>query len=263
MQGAPNIILAIACATLAGPAVAQYASVDVSPDITLNLGGSVMADEDVGQDDLKGNLSPVSLGALPDNVDVTGFHRMANGDVLFSVDITTQLSGSVVARPYDVVHFDGIEYSLWLDGASIGLPAGVRFDAVSLDAAEDLVLSFDTTVSVDGITVADEDIVKFNGAEFVLLVDGSSVKMPGNVDIDALHFDIDSGHYFVSFDVAGSVDGLAFADEDLLRLNPVNNDWSMVYDGSSEHLDWLAGDLDAAFVTFLVGFILKDGFENF
>lgn len=247
--------------TLCSSAWSQIASVDVSPDITLDLGGTLTADEGVSNDDFAGPVTPVDLGPIPVNADVTHFHLMDNGDRLFGLDITVSLPGPLVVTPIDVVLYDGVNYSLWFDGSAENLPSGVRFDAMSLDAQGDLVLSFDTTVTVDGITVADEDIVKFDGANFLSVLDSSMVGVPEGTDVDALHFDAASGDLFVSFDIAGIVDNIAFADEDLLKLEQGTNVWSMVYDGSAEHLAWGPGDLDAVFVTFLVGFIFKDGFE--
>ncbi|MDX1554675.1 MAG: hypothetical protein R3212_01480 [Xanthomonadales bacterium] len=258
-----SIILAVVAvsATALTPAWAQLSSVDVSPDITLGLGAQTAADEDVGQDNLAGGVVLIDLGAIPSNADVTLFHRLDNGDRLFGLDITVELPGSVVATPADVVRFDGATYSIEFDGSAQGVPSGARLDALSSDNGN-LLLSFDTTVVVSGFAVADEDIVEFNGASFSMVLDGSSAGVPDNVDVDALHFDPESGDLFVSFDISGTVSGTTFSDEDLLKYNAVGGSWSLAYDGSVLHSDWIAGDLDAAFVTFLIGFIFQDGFEN-
>ncbi len=243
-------------------AQAQFASVDVSPDITLELGALTVADEDVGEDNLVGTVTQIALGSIPANADVTLFHRLDNGDRLFGLDITVELPGSVIATPTDVIRYNGASYSLEFDGSAEGVPAGARLDALSADGSGNLLLSFDTSVILSGFTASDEDIVSFDGATFSLLFDGSSSGVPAGADVDALHFAADSGHLFLSFDISGTVDSTNFADEDLLEFDPVGGNWSIIYNGSAEHADWIAGDLDAAFVTFLVGFIFRDGFEN-
>ena len=246
----------------ASPAFAQIGNVILSPDITLELAGVILADEDVAQDDLAGSVLLQNIGDIPVNADMTLYHRLDNGNSLFAVDVTVELPGGLIAQPRDVVQYNGAAYSLAFDGSVQGVPAGVRLDALSADAEGDLLMSFDTTVALPGVTAGDEDIVQFDGNDFTLLFDGSVAGLEPGVDLDALHFDVASGHLFVSFDVGGVVGGTNFNDEDLLEHDPVGGNWSLAYDGSAEHADWVAGDLDAAFVTFLVGFIFKDGFEN-
>ncbi len=50
----------------------------------------------------------------------------------------------------------------------------------------------------------------------------------------------------MSFDTAGSIGGVNFDDEDVLRFDGTT--WSMEFDASAADSDWAAADLDAVFV---------------
>lgn len=247
---------------LANAGTTPVESVIYSPDITLDLAGQLTADENAAIDDLMGTVALQNIGAIPSNANLTLFHLFENGDQLLAFDITTELPGPVTARPSDVVRrTSGGDYFIEFDGSVAGVPDGARVDAVSVDG-NDLLLSFDTTVALGGITAADEDVVTFDGANFTLRFDGSAAGVPQSADLDALHFATDSGLLYVSFDIGGTVGGVNFSDEDLLSVDPEALGWAMAYDGSAEHLAWTAGDLDAAWVMFLAGFLFKDGFED-
>jgi hypothetical protein len=129
-------------------------------------------------------------------------------------------AGGVVARPGDVVRYDGVAYSIEFDAAAAGLPSGVETDATSL-SANGLLLSFDTTVDLGGgLVVADEDLVHWNGATFALAMDGSAEGLDSALDVDAAQ-DLGGGALVMSFDIAGTIGGIDFADEDVVR----NSGW--------------------------------------
>lgn len=253
--------LFVACSAYAG--TAPVASLIYSPDITLDLAGQVTTDENAALDNRMGSVTLQDIGAIPPNANLTAYHRFDNGDQLLAFDITIELPGAVIARPGDVVRrLANGTFSITFNGAGEGVPAGARIDAVSVDGNGDLLLSFDTTVSLDGLVAADEDVVRFDGAAFSLVFDGSVAGLAPAVDLNALHYATDSGIIIASFDVSGTVDGIHFSDEDLLRYDPGTNSWTLAYDGSAEHLAWNAGDLDAVWVMFAGELIFKDGFES-
>lgn len=243
------------------PLAAQEASIDFSPDITLNLSGLVTTDENVARDDFA-NFFPIPVGAIPGNANVTAYHMLSNGDALLSFDITIELPGAVVARPQDIVRYDGVNFSIEFDGLAEGIPSGVGIDAVSALSDSVLQFSLDTAAALPSLVVSDADIIDFDGASFSLVLDGAVAGIPGHLDVDALHFSPENGTFYLSFDTGGEIDGRVFSDEDLVRYDPGSDIWSLAYDGSARSAEWVAGDLDAAFVNFLVGFILKDGFET-
>jgi hypothetical protein len=227
------------------PATAQQI-IAASSDITIDLGASVVtADEDVAVDTQLGIVMLENLGALPGASDVIALGLDVGGDRFIAFDTTTALAGGVVARPGDVVRYDGAAYSIEFDAAAAGLPSGVATDAISL-SANGLLLSFDTTVDLGGgLVVADEDLVNWNGATFALAMDGSAEGLDSALDVDAAQ-DLGGGVLVMSFDTAGTIGGIDFADEDVVRFEGAV--WSMEFDASVADANWGAADLDAVMV---------------
>lgn len=239
----PASLATLACVASfsAGPATAQDLFAG-SPDTTVQLGGSLTQDEDVAVDNQLGIVLLEDLGSLPAAAEVTAYALDANGDRLFGLESTTSLLGSVVATPRDVVRWDGAAYSIELDGTSEGVPRGAAIDAVATAPGEGLLVSFDTTVSIDGETFADEDLARWDGALFVSAFDGSANGLATAYDIDAAQ-DLGSGAFLVSLDTSGSVTGIEFDDEDVLRFDGAT--WSLEIDASGLDPDWRNADLDA------------------
>jgi hypothetical protein len=244
----PWIVCLVATLVFSAIPAAAQEIVSASPDVTIELGaggGVVTSDEDVSVDNQLGIVLLENLGAIPDASDVVALGRDVNGDRLLSFDTTTELSGGVVARPGDVVRYDGLAYSIEFDAFAAGIPRGVVTDATSLSAGG-LLLSFDTTVDLGGgLVVADEDLVEWNGAMFSMLFDGSAEGLDAGLDVDAAQ-DLGGGLLAMSFDTAGSVGGIAFDDEDVLRFDGAS--WSLEFDGSAASSSWAAADLDAVMV---------------
>jgi hypothetical protein len=227
------------------PSMAQEI-ISASPDVTINLGASVItSDEDVAVDNQLGIVVLESLGVLPDASDVIALGFDVNGDRLIAFDTATLLLGNVVARPGDVVRYDGGSYSIEFDAAAAGVPTGVLTDATSL-APGGLLLSFDTTVDLGGgLAVADEDLVRWNGSSFSLAFDGSTEGLDTSLDIDAAQ-DLGGGAFLMSFDTTGEIAGLVFNDEDVVQFDGTN--WTLEFDGSAADSDWAVADLDAVMV---------------
>lgn len=233
-------------ATFALPAQAAN---EISTDVTVDLGGTLSADEDAVEDDA-GSVTKIDLGALPAAADLTGYSIATNGDVLFSIDIAASLPGGVDVSPRDVVRWNGSIYSIEFAGADHGVPAGARIDAIGV-VAGDLLLSFDVTVAVGAVTAADEDLVRLESTApdvWSLYFDGSAQGVPAGADLDGADVLDQSGHLALSFDVSGSVGGVSFDDEDILEYAPNGGTWSMRYDGSAAHATLAAADVDAVFV---------------
>lgn len=220
----------------------------LSPDVTVTLDASDIADESVAIDDGSDSTVAASLGSLPEGAAITGYHLLANGDQLFSLDITAALPGGLVVYPSDVVRYNGVGYSLEFDSATEGIPASIMVDAVSQTAAGDLLLSFDTTVDLGGAVIAsDEDLVQWDGANFSVVFDGSNNGIEGRLDLDAADAS-DAGSFHLSFDASGSVGGIHFDDEDILHFDPSGPTWTLAYDGSAEHSALAAADVEAVAV---------------
>ena len=255
-----GLMALLALRLLPAPAATPLDFLDASPDITTVLGGMTVNDEDVAEDDLSGGLGLAPLGALPSAADLSAYHVLASGEQLLAFDTTVSLPGGLTAEPRDVVRYNGATYSLEFNGAANGVPAGAQVDAVSVLFGGDLLLSFDTTVALDGITADDEDLVRFNGGSFSLFFDGSMAGVDGALDLDAAHHIDANGHLLLSFDGSGTVGGVAFDDEDVLEYDPLSGTWLLAYDGSTHHSGWLTADLDA--VHALTPLLFADGFES-
>jgi len=237
--------LAIALLVLSlAPAGARAQSASISPDVYVDVAGTVVADEGVAVDNGLGVVVPAALPSLPESAALTAYHLLDNGDQLFALDTTVELLGPLVVERRDVVRFNGNVFSLEFDGSAAGVPDGAAVDAVSVAVTGQLLLSFDTTVRLGGVVAADEDVVVWDGASFFLGLDASALGVPEAADTDAIH-DPQDGNGMLSFDIGGSVGGVAFADEDVLMLDSGSSSWSIAYDGSVRHAALEAADVEA------------------
>ena len=231
--------LAFAPAALA---LTPVSNVDLTPDVTVTLDSQTIDDEDVAADDvLGGTITPVALGALPEASDVSAYHAFGPGQFLLTFDTAVDLPGGVFAEAADVVRYDGATYSIEFDASSAGVPPGARADAVSRTTAGNLLLSFDTTVSLSSTTFDDEDLIEFDGATFTSRFDGSAAGIDPALDLDGAHFFPGSGFLALSFDGSGSVGGVAFDDEDVLEYDTSGPTWEMAWDTTVERPEWTPG----------------------
>lgn len=219
-------------------------AIELSTDVTVNVGGVVAADEAVVSD-AGGAAVRVDLGALPRGADLIAFARAADGDALFTLDTAVALGG-VFATPRDVVRWDGAAYALELRGADRGIPVGARIDALAV-SGEKLLLSFDVTVTLGGVTAADEDLLRLESMQpdvWSLAFDGSAHGIARGADLDAAGA-LPDGRLALSFDASGTLGGFQFADEDVLAFAPGSGGWSKLYDGSARHAALIPADADA------------------
>lgn len=231
-------------------AIPSSAAVELSTDITVDLDGTLAHDEDVVEEDSGGVVTKIELGELPGDADLVAYSVATNGDVLFTLDVTASLPGGVDATPRDVVRWNGSSYSLELRGADHAVPLGAQIDAIGVIEG-DLLLSFDVSVTLDGVAADDEDLLRLAGTqpeEWMLFFDGSAEGVPEAADLDGADVVDQSGHLALSFDVSGSVGGVAFDDDDVLEFEPQGGQWSKRYDGAMAHAGLAAADVDAVFV---------------
>lgn len=236
-----------ACLLLAaGPvaALTPLAEVRLSPHTTTVLAGVTLADEALGADDLAGAVVPVALGALPGEAALAAYHLLGNGDQLLVFATVTTLPGPLVVGPRDVVRSSGGSFGLELAGVAAGIPAGSRIDALTVGAGGELVVSFDVTTTLGSLVADDADLVAIGGGPATLWLSATAAGIAGELDVDAVDR-LANGHLLLSFDTGGALLGLGFADEDLLELDPLGPSWELAYDGSEQHAEWSAADLDA------------------
>jgi hypothetical protein len=240
---APVLGSLLLLANSSADAVSPLDNIDVSSDITVDLSGAIYADEDMAVDDFV-TTSPASLGSLPHASDIDGYFVRNATDWLLSFDITVDLGGGVVAAPEDVVRFNNGNPSVFVDGSAKGIPEGVNIDAVAGDFPR-VIVSFDTTVEVDGNVYQDEDLASFNFISFSPFFDGSAAGIAAELDVDGAHVLEESGNLLLSFTTSGVVGGVSFDDEDVLEYDGLT--WELAYDGSAEHTGWVTGDVDAVY----------------
>ena len=244
-----HAICTVALVLGAAFALPATAANEISTDITVDLGGTLTADEDAVEDDA-GSVTQIDLGTLPAAADLSGYSIASNGDVLFSLDVAASLAGGIDVTPRDVVRWNGSLYSVELDGADHGIPAGAQIDAIGV-VAGDLLLSLDVTATLGNVTASDEDLVRLESTQpdvWSLYFDGSAQGVPTGADLDGADVLDQSGNLALSFDISGTVGGVAFDDEDILEYVASGGTWSKRYDGSTAHGALAAADVDAVFV---------------
>ena len=222
-------------------------TVALSPDTTVTLSGTTFADEEALSDNQLGTVAGLPLGTLPSASDVNAYHLFANGEQLYSLDISVDLGGGLIVGPADVIRFDGTTDTVEFDASAEGIPNGAVVDAVTEHGSGDLMLSFDTTVDLGGsVTAADEDLVRFDGVStYSLFFDGSAEGVAAGLDLDGADFRAGDGHLFLTFSSSGTLGGVDFDDEDILEFDPSGPTWSVFYDGSAVHSALAAADVIA------------------
>jgi len=175
-----------------------------------------------------------------------------------------QAIGGISSADEDILKFDGQNWSLFFDGSDVGVASADLFAFTFLDA-DSLLLAFNTTVTVNGISAAPQDVLRFDATSlgnttagtFSLYFDGSDVGFDTTSEnIDSLSLLID-GRLLLSTTGNPSVPGLTTGrDEDVLAFTPASlgdvtgGSWSLYFDGSDVGLGETSDeDLDALDVT--------------
>lgn len=252
-------LVCLALAGLFGAAQAPAQDLAYSADISIDVMPFVAADDDI-VGDAAGTPGAIELGGLPAAVDVIAYH-VADGKPFFVVDAATELPGGLLIDGRDVVLYDGGSYEVHFDGSEKGLPAGVEIDALTMEG-EALIFSLDVDAEIDGLLVADEDLVLFDG-DYGLLFDGSGLGVPPAYDVDAVSFTEDGQDLVVSFDTGGEVAAVEFYDQDGILWQGAAA-FDLYFKGSSIDSSLEAGDLDALMLggkPVDQGLLFKDGFE--
>lgn len=247
----PSVLFALAAFALSWsvPDASRAAldELELSGDIHLELGGQLVRAGEVARDDLTGSATLSSLaGLLAPGVNVDAFDRLpGGGDVLFSVDVSTEVAGRLV-RPADVIQLRANGSAFVWSAPGGGLPPGADIDALARTPDGDLLLSFATGLRLGTLTVDDEDVVRLDlpSGDISLALDASRYDIPAEMDLDGLDLLAD-GRLLLSFDIAGRVGAIEFSDEDALRVDPIAGTIELAYDGSALHPGWVAADLDA------------------
>lgn len=226
-------------------ALTPLTAVRVTPDTAILLGANdqmVTAGEVARHLVPAGNATLQSISGLPaSGATVVGYHYAAGHYLVFD---TTVVLGGVTFDPRDVAYTDGGgTWSKYFDGVATGIPDGVAIDALALDPVSPaLLLSFDTTVVLDGVTFDPRDVARYSAGVFTPFA-VLSARIPAGLNLVGLDA-LPSGNLLMALDGSGSLGGVAFDDEDILEYTAPDT-WEMAYDGSARDADWPAAGIAA------------------
>jgi len=144
-----------------------------SPDVPTDLGGTTYRPHEVVSYDGGSYSSALSL---PAGTAVNALHVVALDDLIFAVAHPTNLGGTPF-EPRDLVHYDGANFTKWLDGAAAGIPAASAIDALFVDGGEP-VISFDVPTTIGGETYQPADLVRRSAGNFSIEFDASAATPP-------------------------------------------------------------------------------------
>lgn len=143
----------------------------------------------------------------------------------------------------DIYFWDGSAFSRAIDvtTAPYSLPTGANVDGFDRDGATNFYASFNGNVTVPGIagTVADEDVVHWNGSAWSLSYDGSANGLAGT-DLDAI--DIVGGTLYFSTDDTDIPPGVAGSGDDADIYSWNGSAYARVQDASA--LGWSTANVD-------------------
>lgn len=145
-----------------------------STDISVVLGGTFYRPCDIIRFDgasWSKELDCLAAG-VPAGVNVDAVAKSGD-DLLISLDIDAVL-GAQAYDDADVIAFNGVAFSMFLDASSTGIEQAADVDALHLDAMGRVLVSFDTTGELDGITFADEDVMAWDSPNWSMVFDGSA-----------------------------------------------------------------------------------------
>lgn len=230
--------LLVACAALPVAAGASASTLPVvqlmySADIGANIvgAGQFAARQDYVVDDLIATTrSRVQIPGLPERANLRDFQVDANGDRLFALDIGVTLGGNYF-DPADVIRYSGGSFSKAFDAAAAGVPKGVHCDGVARTGRSGaLLLSFDRTFTVSGITIRPADVVAIAGGNFgTKVLDAAALGLSPALNVVAVDSAGTSSELLVAFDTGGNAGGVAFTRQDILQLHLADGTWSRRY----------------------------------
>ena len=229
-----------------------------------------VTDNDVAPGILSLSLAPDSIaengGVSTATVTRTGDLSAALTVNLSSSDTTEALVGSPVTiaagqasatfpiNAVDDSDVDGTQTAI-ITAAATGLTSGTANLMVTDDEVaptpDGFLLTVNNDVTLNGLTVTDQDIARFDGTDYSLFFDGSDVGLPTSSDINA--FDaISDTEILMSFNNPVTLAGVGEVDDsDILLFTATSlgdttaGTFSLVFDGSDVGLGNNGEDIDA------------------
>jgi hypothetical protein len=168
-----------------------------------------------------------------------------------------QTVGGIVSEDVDIIFFDGTSWSMFFDSSDVGITTSSQDvnDFVIVDPGT-LLLTFNTALTIGGISVDPWDVVQFNATSlgdvtagtFSMYLDGEDVGLDSVEGmIDALDL-LPDGQVLISTSGNPSTPGITALDEDILAFTPAtlgdvtSGTWSMYFDGSAVGLADSSGE---------------------
>lgn len=164
--------------------------------------------------------------------------------------------GGVTVTPADAV--DTADGSI-LFGILAALPTPEDLDALHVTAEGNVLFSTSTSVTLDGVTYTDGDIIEYDGADFSEFFDEGNFE--DNENIDALSVAA-SGELLISTSLDATLFGFTFADGDVAVVDVdagtaalyMGLDEAAIFTGSNQdidalHFDALTGNLIISVLT--------------
>lgn len=188
--------------------------------------------------------------------------------VEFSPD-TSVAFGQVAVGPGEVAE-DDLGALLTPVSLGVSLPPGVNVDAFSRAQDGSVLFSTDVAAQLGTLVAGPADVVRVTNGIPTLAFDANGKGLPPGVRLDAVTELLD-GSLVVSFDVAVEIDGRAFADEDLARIESSTGFVTLWFSGSSagvatgldlDAADTLENDVQLAVSFDGSGLVLGAGFDD-
>lgn len=235
-------------------ALTPLRAVEFTTDLTVDLSGNFVKPGEGAIDFTSFAFGYSYPGWSTSLVGTTGYGRGANQDFLLAFDAAAlHPLGYYTFQPGDVARLGppyDYAYTLPFSPRSVGIPPGVLTDAIA-DYGEELLLSFDTTVSLPSaaggtFTAGKEDLViAIAGTNmFMMFFDPSSAGIPAGMNLDGAYYLHTTGsRLFVSFDGSGNIGGVSFDKEDVIEYNFNTDTYHLAYDGEARHAGWPPANL--------------------
>jgi hypothetical protein len=217
----------------------------MSHDISLQIAGLQVEDEQATVRAPDGSRSREDLG-LPSELDLVALQQDGDG-LLWVVDGAFRLADGTLVDARDVVRQNGAVRTVIFRGATMGLPDGVRIDALARAVDGDLLLSFDTPVVLSGMLFDDSDVARHDAAAgFSKAFDAVAAGLPEGLDLDALHR-VYNGRLLLSLDGAGKAGPVRFEAGDVLEFDAATGRFERAFTASADVFatQLLGADLDA------------------
>jgi hypothetical protein len=182
------------------------------PDVPSTLGGLEFGAGTI----VRSDNAVYSLAVPAENV--LALYRRPDGFFLASPEIPVDIGAPTFLQPRDVALVDPVTFAatVVLDGGAAGIPDGVRIDALLLDPAGNLVLSFDVPVTLGGVSYTPADLVTYKAGSFSLYWDAEAAGVPPHTNVVGADRD-SAGTLVVDFDVPLSLGGTEYLPGQLVR----------------------------------------------